>query len=74
MTMKSARLLSMTCAVALATGGIAATSAVTPAPAVAAPNATVHITPNPATAAEPFEGWGTSLVWFANATGNYPPE
>ncbi|WP_414772389.1 hypothetical protein, partial [Escherichia coli] len=26
------------------------------------------------TAAEPFEGWGTSLVWFANATGNYPPE
>ncbi len=19
-----------------------------------------------------FEGWGTSLVWFANATGGYP--
>ncbi len=72
MTMKSARLLSITCAVALATGGMAATSAV--APAVAAPNATVHITPNPATAAEPFEGWGTSLVWFANATGNYPAD
>ena len=72
MTMKSARLLSMTCAVALATGGLAASAAV--APAVAAPNATVHITPNPATAAEPFEGWGTSLVWFANATGNYPAD
>src|SRR3712207_8327498 len=21
-----------------------------------------------------FEGWGTSLVWFANATGDYPDE
>lgn len=72
MTMKSARLLSMTCAVALATGGLAVSAAV--APAVAAPNATVHITPNPATVAEPFEGWGTSLVWFANATGNYPAD
>ena len=72
MTMKSARLLSMTCAVALAAGGLAATAA--PATAVAAPNATVRITPNPATAADPFEGWGTSLVWFANATGNYPAD
>ena len=74
MTMKSPRLLSMTCAVALAAGGLAATAAVAPAPALAAPNATVHITPNPASAAEPFEGWGTSLVWFANATGNYPAD
>ncbi|HEY0215084.1 MAG TPA: glycoside hydrolase, partial [Cellulomonas sp.] len=23
---------------------------------------------------QPFEGWGTSLVWFANATGDYPAE
>ncbi|MDR0960612.1 MAG: RICIN domain-containing protein [Propionibacteriaceae bacterium] len=31
------------------------------------------ITPNPAyRSEEPFQGWGTSLVWFANATGEYP--
>lgn len=35
---------------------------------------TVTITPNPWYASEPFEGWGTSLVWFANATGAYPEE
>ena len=35
----------------------------------------MRITPNPATASEkPFEGWGTSLVWFANATGDYPED
>ena len=73
MTMKSARLLSMTCALALAAGGIAATTAAA-APAVAAGSDAVRITPNPASAAEPFEGWGTSLVWFANATGNYPAD
>lgn len=74
MTMKSARLLSMTCAVALAAGGITASAAATAAPALAAGPDAVHITPNPASAAEPFEGWGTSLVWFANATGNYPDD
>ncbi len=75
MTMKSARLLSMTCAVALAAGAVTATAAVAPAPAEAATAAAVRITPNPATASEkPFEGWGTSLVWFANATGNYPAD
>lgn len=75
MTMKSARLLSMTCAVALAAGAITATAAVAPPPAEAATAAPVRITPNPATASEkPFEGWGTSLVWFANATGNYPAD
>lgn len=73
MTMKSARLLSMACALALAAGGIAATTA-SAAPAVAAGPDAVRITPNPAAAAEPFEGWGTSLVWFANATGNYPAD
>lgn len=31
------------------------------------------LTPNPAYRAhEPFQGWGTSLVWFAHATGGYP--
>ncbi|WP_225310266.1 RICIN domain-containing protein [Microbacterium testaceum] len=66
----------MTCAVALAAGAITATAAVAPPPAEAAGTAApVRITPNPATASEkPFEGWGTSLVWFANATGNYPAD
>jgi len=72
--MTSRRLLSMTCAVALAAGAITSfTSAAEPPPTEAAVTTTVRITPNPATASEkPFEGWGTSLVWFANATGNYP--
>ncbi|WP_435738595.1 Ig-like domain-containing protein [Cellulosimicrobium sp. PMB13] len=34
----------------------------------------VTVTPDPSYAGEPFEGWGTSLVWFANATGDYPDE
>ncbi|WP_051389383.1 glycoside hydrolase [Arthrobacter sp. 35W] len=38
---------------------------------MAAENPTV-LTPNPAQAGPAFKGWGTSLVWMANATGNYP--
>ncbi|MBP2421468.1 glycoside hydrolase [Microbacterium imperiale] len=65
----------MTCAVALAAGGLSAAAAVAPPPALAAAPTPVRITPNPATASErPFEGWGTSLVWFANATGGYPAD
>ncbi|WP_330194382.1 glycoside hydrolase [Pseudarthrobacter sp. J47] len=44
------------------------------APAAAADATPVTITPNPASRGEAFQGWGTSLVWFANATGNYSPE
>ena len=33
----------------------------------------VTVTPDPSYSQEKFEGWGTSLVWFANATGDYPP-
>lgn len=40
-------------------------------PAQAAP-VPLRITPNPAYQGDEFEGWGTSLVWFANATGGYP--
>jgi len=53
----------------LAVGMLAAVSA----PASAAAEK-LTIAPNPAYASEPFEGWGTSLVWFANATGGYPEE
>jgi O-glycosyl hydrolase len=42
----------------------------TPAPAEAAAAVTVRVDPSYAQPA--FEGWGTSLVWFANATGGYP--
>ena len=30
--------------------------------------------PDPSYQQDEFEGWGTSLVWFANATGDYPDE
>ncbi|MFI2564210.1 discoidin domain-containing protein [Paenarthrobacter sp. NPDC018779] len=44
------------------------------APAAQAADATqITITPNPASRSEAFEGWGTSLVWFANATAGYSP-
>ncbi len=40
------------------------------APTASAASA-VTITPNPWAADTLFEGWGTSLAWFANATGDY---
>lgn len=36
------------------------------------PAADLTLTPNPAYTGPAFEGWGTSLVWMANATGQYP--
>ncbi|MFU8853339.1 RICIN domain-containing protein [Micromonospora sp. SL1-18] len=69
------RLLAALSAAALAVGGavIAAPqpSAVAAAPAAAAP---VTVRPDPSYQGQPFEGWGTSLVWFANVTGGYPDE
>ncbi|PRZ04187.1 O-glycosyl hydrolase [Isoptericola sp. CG 20/1183] len=53
--------------------GTAATTAV-PSVTTAAPAADVTVRPDPSYAGQPFEGWGTSLVWFANATGDYPDE
>lgn len=44
-----------------------------PEASAAAPEATV-LTPNPAYQGPEFQGWGTSLVWFANATGDYPED
>ncbi|GIG30800.1 glycoside hydrolase [Cellulomonas marina] len=40
----------------------------------AAETRAVTLRPNPAYQGEPFQGWGTSLVWFANATGDYPAD
>ena len=71
MTMYGRRLTALLTSAALATAALAAVP-VAAAPASAADGIT--ITPNPAYAGEAFEGWGTSLVWFANATGGYPAE
>ncbi|MEU6354802.1 RICIN domain-containing protein [Streptomyces sp. NPDC047072] len=38
----------------------------------AAPQSAVTVRIDPSYRQQEFEGWGTSLVWFANATGNYP--
>jgi O-glycosyl hydrolase len=45
-------------------------TAVTAAPAEAATAVTVK--PDPAYRQQPFEGWGASLAWMAEATGGYP--
>ncbi|MET9019134.1 glycoside hydrolase [Actinopolymorpha sp. NPDC004070] len=39
---------------------------------MATPSATIQ--PDPSYQHPAFEGWGTSLVWFANATGDYPDQ
>ncbi|WP_353808859.1 glycoside hydrolase [Agromyces sp. SYSU T00194] len=57
---------------AIAAGALTVAPAIEAEPAHAADGLT--ITPNPWYAGESFEGWGTSLVWFANATGDYPEE
>ncbi|WP_332762326.1 discoidin domain-containing protein [Pseudarthrobacter sp.] len=56
-----------------ALAGLALAPATLPATAADEPTP-VTITPNPASRGEAFEGWGTSLVWFANATAGYSPE
>ncbi|MGK3204533.1 RICIN domain-containing protein [Amycolatopsis sp. MEPSY49] len=57
------RLLTVLC-VPLVAAGVAA------APAEAATAVTVR--PDPAYRQQPFEGWGSSLAWMAEATGGYP--
>ncbi|MDX2826977.1 ricin-type beta-trefoil lectin domain protein [Streptomyces ipomoeae] len=69
------RLLGAIGVTALATGTVMATTSLPVAYAeTAAANASVTVRPDPSYKAEKFEGWGTSLVWFANATGDYPDE
>ncbi|MFE1338883.1 RICIN domain-containing protein [Streptomyces sp. NPDC058733] len=45
-----------------------------PGPAQAADIPSVTVRLDPSYQQQPFEGWGTSLAWFANVTGGYPPE
>ncbi|CAL9333037.1 hypothetical protein SUDANB6_00111 [Streptomyces sp. enrichment culture] len=56
---------------ALATG---AGPVLAPGPAQAADIPSVTVRLDPSYRQQPFEGWGTSLAWFANVTGGYPPE
>ncbi|WP_305789887.1 glycoside hydrolase [Symbioplanes lichenis] len=60
----------ITAALAAAIVGFGAT----PAHAEARATDEVTVRPDPAYQGQAFEGWGTSLVWFANATGGYPAE
>ncbi|MFH8238795.1 glycoside hydrolase [Streptomyces sp. NPDC018321] len=71
---RSRRLLTGAVLTALATGAglIGVPAQAGPEDARAAASVTVR--PDPSYRQERFEGWGTSLVWFANATGDYPPE
>ncbi|WP_206024810.1 RICIN domain-containing protein [Micromonospora zingiberis] len=69
---RSRRLAGTLGAVLIATAAAAGTVATDSAPAEAATVVTVR--PDPSYQGAEFEGWGTSLVWFANATGGYPDE
>ncbi|MGV0109435.1 RICIN domain-containing protein [Arthrobacter sp. CP30] len=55
-------------------GGAAQAAPPAPPAPPAAPEGALTLTPDPSYQGEEFEGWGTSLVWFANATGDYPDE
>jgi O-glycosyl hydrolase len=57
------RLLTVLCVPLVALGVVAA-------PAAAA--TTVTVKPDPTYRQQPFEGWGSSLAWMAEATGGYP--
>lgn len=64
---RSRRNLGAAALTALATG-----AALLSVPVQAHAEAAVTVTPDPSYQQQKFEGWGTSLVWFANATGDYP--
>ncbi|UQT60341.1 RICIN domain-containing protein [Streptomyces durmitorensis] len=68
---RTRRLLGIVGITALATGAALVTA---PPQSAAAASDAVTVRPDPSYQHEKFEGWGTSLVWFANATGDYPQE
>ncbi|MFF1712735.1 RICIN domain-containing protein [Streptomyces sp. NPDC058268] len=68
---RTRRLIGIVGSTALATGAALLTA---PPQQAAAASAAVTVRPDPSYGHEKFEGWGTSLVWFANATGDYPKE
>ncbi|MDT0573990.1 glycoside hydrolase [Streptomyces sp. DSM 3412] len=70
---RTRRLLGAIGITALATGTAMATTSLPMAHADTTAAASVTVSPDPSYKGQSFEGWGTSLVWFANATGDYPP-
>ncbi|MEV7959478.1 glycoside hydrolase [Streptomyces sp. NPDC088141] len=70
---RSRRFLGAASMTALATGAALLSVPAPPAQADTA-TASVIVQPDPSYRQDKFEGWGTSLVWFANATGGYPKE
>lgn len=71
---RTRRPVAVLAAAVTAAAGLILLPAGTAGPAAAAESTPVTITPNPASRGEAFQGWGTSLVWFANATAGYSPE
>ncbi|MFG2364049.1 RICIN domain-containing protein [Streptomyces mirabilis] len=69
---RTRRLLGTIAGTALATGAALVTAPPTSAETAPAAAASVTVRPDPSYKEQSFEGWGTSLVWFANATGDYP--
>lgn len=71
---RTVRALASLVPVALGAGLMTApvTSAATPDPSPSAAQSGVTVRVDPSYRQQEFEGWGTSLVWFANATGDYP--
>ncbi|MFI1212188.1 RICIN domain-containing protein [Streptomyces sp. NPDC020802] len=69
---RNRRLLGAAGLTALATGAALVSAPSSTAQVTAADTASVTVKPDPSYKQEKFEGWGTSLVWFANATGDYP--
>lgn len=57
----------------LAVGALAATG-IGLAPSAAVGDTALTVSVDPSYQGPEFRGWGTSLVWFANATGDYPQE
>ncbi|MER6140032.1 glycoside hydrolase [Streptomyces sparsogenes] len=70
---RTRRLLGTIGITALATGAALITA---PSPQAEAQEQAQAVTvrPDPSYQQQKFEGWGTSLVWFANVTGGYPEE
>ncbi|TPQ18168.1 glycoside hydrolase [Streptomyces sporangiiformans] len=52
--------------------GLVTAPAATAEPPPQTPRSAVTVRIDPSYQQQEFEGWGTSLVWFANATGDYP--
>ena len=58
----------------LAASALTLSSVVSSSASAVAAVESVTVRPDPTYQQEPFQGWGTSLIWFANATGGYPDE